>query len=214
MYFNEKGNTNIDDQFKGTKKLNLSLNLKKPKILFFIGGGILLLVIIIIIIVINSNKTKLELLGDGNITITIGSNYIEPGYKAYDKDDNDITSKVEIKNNLDISKEGEYEITYSIDGITKKRYVTVVEGVNETYISLSGNMKMYLEVGEKYQEPGYKVFDSTGQDLTEKVKVTGSVDTSKVGTYQLTYSVVNSKNITTTEKRTIIVVEKGKKPKN
>ena len=73
---------------------------------------------------------------------------------------------------------------------------------------------MYLEVGEKYTEPGYQVYDSIEQNLTEKVKVTGSVDTSKVGTYQITYSVINSRNETITVKRTVIVVEKGKKPQN
>ena len=50
------------------------------------------------------------------------------------------------------------------------------------------------------------------KDLFDKVKVTGKVDTSKVGTYQITYSVVNSRNVTTKTTRTIIVVEKGKKP--
>ena len=72
---------------------------------------------------------------------------------------------------------------------------------------------MYLEVGEKYTEPGYRVYDSVDQNLTEKVKVTSSVDTSKIGTYQVMYSVVNSRNKTTNVKRTIIVVEKGKKQK-
>ena len=71
---------------------------------------------------------------------------------------------------------------------------------------------MYLEIGEKYNEPGYQVFTSTGENLNNKVIVTGKVDTSKLGVYEITYSVVNSSNITTIVKRTVIVVEKGKKP--
>ena len=58
------------------------------------------------------------------------------------------------------------------------------------------------------------MFDSVDQNLTEKVKVTGTVNTSKVGTYQIIYSVVNSRNVTITEKRTIVVVEKGQKQKS
>ena len=71
---------------------------------------------------------------------------------------------------------------------------------------------MYLEVGEKYVEPGYQVYDNIDQNLNDKVVVTGKVDTSKTGVYEITYSVVNSRNITTTVKRTITVVEKGQKP--
>ena len=73
---------------------------------------------------------------------------------------------------------------------------------------------MYLEIGEKYIEPGYQVYDSVDKDLYDKVKITGKVDTTKTGIYQITYSVVNSRNITTKTTRTIIVVEKGKKPQN
>ena len=64
----------------------------------------------------------------------------------------------------------------------------------------------------KFNEPGYNVFNTAGEELNEKVITTGTVDTSKIGTYQITYSVTDSRNITTTVKRTIIVVEKGQKP--
>ena len=70
---------------------------------------------------------------------------------------------------------------YSIGKVNKVRYVTVTEG--DTYIYLKGRVNMYLEKGEKYTEPGYQVFDSVDQNLTEKVKVSGTVNTSKVGTY-------------------------------
>ena len=64
---------------------------------------------------------------------------------------------------------------------------------------------MFLKVGDKYVEPGYEVFDSADQNLKQKVKVSGKVDTSKVGTYEITYSVVNSRNKTITAKRYVIV---------
>lgn len=213
MYFNEKGNTNIDNQFKGNNKFDI----KKLKPLLFVFGGIILLVIIIFIATIsfnNNDKYTIELLGEENITLTIGNDYIESGYKAYDKDHNDITDQVKIISDIDTSKEGEYEILYYIGKTNKVRYVTVTKDTDATYIYLQGETTIYLEVGENYTEPGYKVYDSTEQNLTDKVKITGKVDTSKVGTYQITYSVINSKNITTTAKRTVIVVEKGTKTNN
>ena len=107
-----------------------------------------------------------------------------------------------------ISAIGMFEIILVI------RYVKVVENIDATYIHLTGKQNMYLEIGEKYVEPGYQVYDSKEQNLTEKVVITGKVDTSKKGTYRLTYTVVNSRNKTTSVVRTIVVVDKGKKPKN
>lgn len=202
MYFKEKEDTNIDDEFESGKKINL-------KLILLIAGGIILLGIIIFVIAVlvnNSSKYTLELLGDKKITITKDSDYVEPGYTAHDKKNNDVTNQVEVTSNVDTSIPGDYEILYSIDDISKVRYITVIEG--GTYIRLNGNVNMYLEVGQEYKEPGYEVYDNIDQNLTEKVKVSGSVDTSKAGTYQITYSVVNSRNVTVTKKRTIVVTEK------
>lgn len=215
MYFKEKEDTNIDKEFEKEKKINLDF--KKLKPILLITGGIILIAIIIFVIIAllnNSDKYTLELLGEENITINLGENYVEPGYKAYDKKDNDVTAEVKVLNEIDTSKIGKYEILYTIGNVNKVRYITVIEALEETYIYLKGTANMYLEIGEKYKEPGYQVYDSIDQDLTEKVKVSGTVNSNKIGTYQITYSVVNSRNITTTVKRTVIVVEKGKKPKN
>ena len=201
MYFKEKEDTNIDHQFEKNKKIN-------SKLLLYIVGGIFLLGIIIFIIfyfINNSKKNTLELLGETKITLTKDSDYIEPGYTAYDKKNNEVTNQVKVTSNVDTSKTGEYEIVYSVNGISRVRYITVTEG--DTFIYLNGNVNMHLKVGEKYKEPGYTVYDSIDQNLTEKVKVSGKVDTSKVGTYQITYSVVNSRNITVTKKRTVVVTK-------
>lgn len=217
MYFKEKEDTNIDSQFESSKKISFDFKNLKLKPLLLVGGGIILLIVIILIIsalMDNSNKTvyTIQLYGDEKITISLGNEYVEPGYAIYDNYSNIIQEQAEIISNVDTSKAGKYEITYSIGNTSKVRYVTVAETENKTYIRLKGKINMYLEVGETYKEPGYEVYDSENQNLTSKVSVNGTVDTSKVGAYQITYSVVNSKNITTAVKRTVIVVEKGQKP--
>lgn len=207
MYFNEKGNTNIDDQFKKNKtKININ-----PKILGFIIGGLVLVGLIILVIVLVINNTsgaKIELYGQDSFNILKNSEYIEPGYKAVDKNNNDITNDVVITSNVDTSVVGEYEVLYTVGKKSKVRYVKVVDGDNDTIMSLNGKLNMTLYVGDNYSEPGYIVYDSIDTNLTEKVIVTGNVDTSKAGIYQLTYSVTNSRNITISKKRTIIVQDK------
>lgn len=68
-----------------------------------------------IIKVTDNEKPKIKLNGEAEITLYTGEKYIEKGAVAYDNYDKDITSKIEIKSNLNTSKTGNYEITYSIN---------------------------------------------------------------------------------------------------
>ena len=63
--------------------------------------------------VVDSISPDISLEG-GNITILVGEKYNEPGYKATDNYDGDITDKVQIENNVDNTKVGEYQITYKV----------------------------------------------------------------------------------------------------
>ena len=206
MYFNEKGDTNIDSEFESKNKFslkNLNLNLKP---ILIIGGAIVLLIIIILIIATimgNSKSYRIELIGEQRIVLNLGDDYIEPGYKAYDKKNKDVSTDVKIKSNIDIYTPGNYEISYEINGINVVRYITIIEKSQETYIQLLGNKTIRLNLGESFVEPGYKVFDNIDKNL--EVKVTGSVNTSKKGTYQITYTVTNSRNFTTSATRIVIV---------
>ncbi len=63
-----------------------------------------------------------------DVTILLGEKYNEPGYKAIDNYDNDITSKVKVENNVDNSKTGTYEVIYAVSdtsGNTTKKTRTV-----------------------------------------------------------------------------------------
>ena len=57
---------------------------------------------------------KIELNDGENYEVTINTEYIEPGYKAYDNKDGDVTDKVKTTNNVDMTKLGEYEINYEV----------------------------------------------------------------------------------------------------
>ena len=77
-------------------------------------------------------KPEITLLGKPKYTLVKGSIYEEYGAVATDNIDKDITDKIEIKNNLDINKEGNYEIIYSVkdssDNISiVKRIVSVIK---------------------------------------------------------------------------------------
>lgn len=213
MYFNYKNDVNIDGDFENENKLLNILN--KYKIIFF---AILLVIIIIVIFsLFNSNSMTskmiyyLELYGDEEITIYMGNDYIELGYNAYNSKDEDMTSNVEIYSNLDTSTPGEYIITYKINDVTKSRKVNVIEKTGENVFlylkSINNDVNVYLNLYEEYIEPGYSVFSSTGVNYYDDVIVTGSVDTTKEGTYKLVYSLLDPNGVTINASRTVIVMD-------
>ena len=77
---------------------------------------------------------KFEIIGEKEITLTIGDDYIEEGAIAI-AFGRDISSQIEIdSSNLDITQAGEYYIKYSVDNYLYKnvfryRYVIVEENL-------------------------------------------------------------------------------------
>lgn len=208
MYLNNKTtDTNIDKEF--TKESPYTSMFKKYKSYIFITIALIIISIMIFIFIANREKKYLVLNGEQAITIYQGTDYIEQGYRAYTSKNRDLTSNVIIKSTLDTSKVGDYKITYTLDNMTKTRIINVVEKPKEyTYIYLTpvnNDVNIYLKIGEEFNEPGYQVFNSSGKNLTNEVKITGTVDTSKKGNYKLIYSVIDSNNVTVSVTRTVIV---------
>ena len=74
-------------------------------------------------------------------------------------------------------------------------------------IELEGESYMVVDKGTAYVEPG---FTSTlnGEDVTDKVVVSGSVDTSKSGVYKLTYTTTkNDDGFGASASRTVVVLD-------
>ena len=206
MYFNDnKENTNIDSEFKKKNGFNFN-DYKKPLII----AGVIILFIIILIIIIALAKGKknyfITLNGDENITIYEGATYNEPGYSAFDNKNNDLSSEVKVKNNLDTDAIGTYTIIYSLHNKSVTRTINVVEKPDvTTVIYLNGNKNMTIKVGENFTDPGYKAIDAIDGNLTDKVTKNGEVNTKETGTYKIVYSVINSKGVTITETRIVTV---------
>ena len=206
MYFNTNvDSTNIDKEFNKKEKFNFD----KYKKYIFIGlGCILILGLIFIFIGRKKVSYYIDLSGNREITIYEGDIYIDPGYTARDSKGNDLTDKVVVNNMIDTLQEGEYQVSYTLGNTTEIRRVTVIEKpTGATIMYLKGSTTIYLKVGDTYQEPGYKVIDSVDGNLGDKVTVTGRVDTSKVGTYKLIYSVTNNSGVTTSKQRVIVVMD-------
>lgn len=211
MYFNdEKNSTNIDDEFNEKRSFNLDFGsiLTNKKLLIGMGIGIILILIIIFVLTGNKKKYYLELLGTEDMIIYQNTPFVDEGYVAYDSKGNKYNDQVSVSGQVNTSVVGEYVITYSFNEIVKTRTVSVVsETKHITILVLEGSTVSYLKVGEKFNEPGYRVIDSANDNLQNSVKVTGNVDTTKSGTYKIIYSVKNDLGMTVTAERTVIVMD-------
>lgn len=151
----------------------------------------------------------------GNQTIVQGEAWAEPGYEAIDNADGDITvTGVVVTGSVDTSTPGEYILTYTATDASGNqssttRRVTVTEFVPEDttapVITLSGGNQT-LTQGDTWTEPGFSASDDFDGDLTSQVTVAGTVDTTKAGTYVLTYSVTDAAGNTGTANRSVTVL--------
>lgn len=209
MYLNtERGNTNIDNQFDNKNFNFKNIDFSKMKLPLIIAGIVLLIIIAIIIFISFKNKTKyfITLEGAEEISIYQGDSFIEPGYSGRDNKNNDLTDNIVVDNQVDSQTIGTYEIIYKLNDTTKKRIVNVIEkGVGNIFIYLLGEDPIILNVGDTYTEPGYSATDSIDSNITDKVQVTDNIDTSKIGTYEVVYTVTNSSGITTSKVRKVVV---------
>ena len=72
-------------------------------------------------------------------------------------------------------------------------------------IKLKGSSSMTVSLNSSFTDPGATATDKKDGDLTSKIKTSGKVDTSKAGTYRITYSVEDSSKNQASITRTVIV---------
>ena len=93
--------------------------------------------------------------------------------------------------------------TYNCELVDNSKDVTAPE------LRLNGDATITMAVGTEFVDPGYTATDDYDGDVTSKVVVSGSVDNSKAGTYELTYTASDTAGNTTSKKRTIIFEKLG-----
>ena len=144
---------------------------------------------------------KPEIVVDEELSFCKNGNVGKGKYHATDNYDGDLTSQVKL------SVEGDKSYLEVSDSSNNKTIieVNVLEFTSDPTISLNGEASMSLIVGGTYNEKGASASDICDGDLTDKIVISGSVDTSKKGTYTITYSVTNSDSKTAEVKRTVYV---------
>lgn len=119
---------------------------------------------------------KITLKGDSELSITINTNYNEPGYEAIDKLDGDLTDNVKVTNNIDITKLGEYEVIYEVkdkEGNSSKVIRKVkVEKLKPTQMSVDE-----YSLDGWYDEVKLKETPNKGNEYFNRITMVGDSNT-------------------------------------
>lgn len=150
----------------------------------------------------NTNQApQINLIGEANLTLTVGGTFSDPGANATDNEDGDLSSSIIESSSVDLSQTGVFTITYSITdsgGLidTVTRTITVVDADgnsnSEPTISLIGASTIAIEAGGIFIDPGATASDPEDGDLTALINVTSNIDTGTPGIYTVQYDVVDS----------------------
>ena len=157
-------------------------------------------------------ENKAPVINANNLTISIKDTY-DPlkNVTATDTEDGDLTSKIKVIKNTVKQEAGEYEVTYEVEDnnhkkTTKTIKVTVVK--NQLPV-INANDQVVFQNEDFNPLNNVTATDFEDGDLTNKIKVTeNTVNTKELGTYKVTYEVIDSSSEKTTKTIKVEVKEK------
>ncbi len=152
--------------------------------------------------------------GLSTLDLLVGDTYTELGATATDNVDGNLTSSIVVGGDtVNTSIPGVYVVTYNVSDATGNaatevtRTVTVTADTTAPVITLIGASTINLEQGDSYSDQGATATDDIDGNLTSSIVVGGdTVNTSIVGSYEITYNVSdNAGNAATEVIRTVNV---------
>lgn len=164
----------------------------------------------------------ITLVGKTSVTVNIGTNYIDLGATAYDKEDGDITSRIVTDTTVvNTNAAGIYKVIYRVTdsgGLTSTatRTVTVKQAVSSNPVVRFTEDKKNVEVlvgkgsdslikaPKAVNENGVAVSVSTRIEDYATKEAVGSIDWNKAGKYRVIYTAVHG-NGTLKQTKTIVV---------
>ncbi len=141
----------------------------------------------------------MTILGPVPYIINIGDVFNDPGARAVDNFDGDVSDRILTSGSVDAAHEGDYTIHYSVSDnagneATAERIVTVKDSqgddMTKPEIQLLGDNPYTLYLGETYVDPGATATDNKDGDITDRIeKYDTVINTSVADTHTVHYRV-------------------------
>ncbi|CAA6812108.1 MAG: Chitinase (EC [uncultured Sulfurovum sp.] len=147
--------------------------------------------------------------GESNISIHEGITYNDLG--AIAKDDRDENVHVQTKGEVDTSTVGIYRIEYTATDSagnvgTATRVIHVID-TSVPLLTLLGTKFVSVAQNGVYKELGATAIDTEDGNISDNILITGYVNTKVLGTYIITYHVVDKAGNAVEVERTVNVVD-------
>ncbi len=163
-------------------------------------------------------KPVLTLIGEDTVRIERNASYTDPGAKAIDASEGDISNLIVADSDLDVAVPGLYSTKYMVTDNSGNeadpiyRYYIVVNDLTPPVITLNPGSSGCIEAkrdNQPYVDPGAVAFNTNPFiPLNSAIRVIGTVNTQRTGTYKLTYVVQDFAGNIATAERTVCVEDK------
>ena len=150
-----------------------------------------------IVNVVDTVVPVITIWGVSPVTVEVGSSYTDDGASAWDVYDGSLTSQIVVVNPVNTAVVGSYVVTYNVNDSSGNAAVQVTRTVNvvdttKPVITLTGSSPLTVEVGSVYTDAGATALDNYDGVLTGSIVVVSSVNMAVVGSYTVTYNVVDA----------------------
>ena len=120
--------------------------------------------------VVQVTPSVIELLGGEEVTVTVGTAFVEPGFKATDCIGQDVTARVRISGEVDTQRCGEYELVYTVTdragNVTTVKRKVIVEPAKQPEVVQPDGKVIYLTFDD-----GPSAYTQQVLDVLEKYHV-------------------------------------------
>ncbi|MFZ4797168.1 MAG: immunoglobulin-like domain-containing protein [Bacteroidia bacterium] len=162
---------------------------------------------------IDTIKPIITIIGANPFSVKKDSVYTDLGATAMDDKEGNITSKIVKSGTVNTAVAGAYIISYSVRDLAGNMD-SVVRTVNvlapdvvKPVITITGKIQDTLMQGKTYVDAGATATDNIDGNITNKITKVSTLDSSKLGTYTITYSVSDLAGNTESAVRTIVVIK-------
>ncbi|KRT56018.1 FG-GAP repeat [endosymbiont of Ridgeia piscesae] len=163
--------------------------------------------------VVDQTAPVITLLGSDPMSVEGGSTFSDPSATASDSFEGDLSAGIVISGSVDSAVLGSYTLTYNVSDSTGNAATAVTRRVNVVdqtapVITLIGANPLEVALDGTFSDPGASASDAVDGDLSTRITVAGTVDTSTLGSYTLTYSVSDAEgNAATPVQRSVLVTD-------
>ncbi|MFC4599835.1 immunoglobulin-like domain-containing protein [Cohnella hongkongensis] len=158
--------------------------------------------------VYDGDSPVIVLRGDNPMVVAVGSEFVDPGATAQDAQDGDVTAAITVTGSVYAHAAGTYTLSYNVSdsaGNAAPEAKRTVHVIAPPAMALIGPTEVTIPRGGSFSDPGATANDAYYGNLSDRIVVSGSVDTQTPGVYTLRYTVTNPIGQTAEATRTVTV---------